>query len=104
MSIGRLPGLIKRRAAGMIMGTALKELKKAVASVGDRADKVQAHLKGRAPGGGDTLGSLAVVATGFCYSVGVLLTSTLLRGMAPLAIISSRACWAAVPVRSAAGQ
>jgi len=25
-----LPGLIKRRAAGMIMGTALKELKKAV--------------------------------------------------------------------------
>jgi hypothetical protein len=27
-----LPGLIKRRAAGMIMGTALKELKKAVES------------------------------------------------------------------------
>ena len=32
-----LPGLIKRRAAGMIMGTALKELKKAVETATSRS-------------------------------------------------------------------
>ena len=34
-------------------GVTPDELKKAVASVGDSADKVQAHLKGRTPGGSD---------------------------------------------------